>query len=116
MVEREVESTYVEMKSKCGKQFILGSVYKSSNTNEAKLKEHLLEVCTKVKGEKGDKELVMGMDHNMNLLKCHEHSKTQHFLDLIHEQGLMPTITRPTRITKSTATLIDNIFVSTMLQ
>ena len=55
------------------------------------------------------------MDHNLDLLKCHLHKPTKHFQDLLFELGLFPTITRPTRITQTTATLIDNIFVSKKL-
>ena len=115
MIEKEVESTYVEMMAKCGKRIILESVYKSPNTNDDKLKTHLAEVCSKIKQEKYNKELVVGMDHNMDLLKSHEHRCTQQFLDILLNNDLVPTITRPTRITK-TATLIDNVFISKMLQ
>ena len=45
MIEKEVEATYVEMTAKCGKRIILGSVYKSPNTNDDKLKLHLVETC-----------------------------------------------------------------------
>ena len=55
------------------------------------------------------------MDHNFNLLKTQLHKDTQDFLDLNLENNLYPCITRPTRITKTTATLIDNIFASHQL-
>ena len=55
------------------------------------------------------------MDHNLDLLKCHLHEPTKQFYDRLFELGLFPTITRPTRITQTTATLIDNIFVSEKL-
>ena len=116
MIEKEVESTYVEMTAKCGKWIILGSVYKSCNTNDEKLKTHHAEVCSKIKQEKYNKELVVGMDHNMDLLNSHEHRRTQQFLDILLNNDLIPTITRPTRITKTSATLIDNVFISKMLQ
>ena len=116
MMEKEAESTYVEMTAKGGKHIILGSVYKSPNTCENTFKKHLTDLLNKIKFEKGNKELVIGMDHNMNLLKSHEHCKTQQFLDLMLEHELVPTITRPTRITNSMATLIDNIFISKLLQ
>ena len=116
MIEKEVESTYVEMTTKCGKRIILGSVYKSLNTNDEKLKTHLTEVCIKIKQEKYNKELVVSMDHNMDLLKSHEHCCTQQFLDILLNNDLIPTITRLTRITKTSATLIDNVFISRMLQ
>ena len=53
---------------------------------------------------------VIGIDHNMDLLKCSENHKTQKFLDCNLENKMMPCITKPTRITHSSATLIDNIF------
>ncbi len=37
------------------------------------------------------------------------HSTTADFLNLNHSKGLVPTITRPTRVTYSTATLIDMV-------
>ena len=55
------------------------------------------------------------MDHNYDLLKSNEHKKTEEFLDPLINRDLFPTITHPTRITNSSATLIDNIFVSTNL-
>ena len=110
MIEKEVES------AKCGKRIILGSVYKLPNTNDEKLRTHLAEVCIKIKQEKYNKKLVVGMDHNMDLLKSHERRRTQQFLDVLLNNDLIPTITRPTRITKTSATLIDNVFISRMLQ
>ena len=40
------------------------------------------------------------------------HKRTQDFIELNLDNNLLPTITRPTRITKNSATLIDNIIVS----
>ena len=56
------------------------------------------------------------MDHNMDLLKSSTHKLTQNFLHMMIVNGLLPTIMRPTRITQTSATLIDNIFISTLLQ
>ena len=41
---------------------------------------------------------------------------TQNFIELNLESNLLPCITRPTHITKSTATLIDNVLISKNLQ
>ena len=48
----------------------------------------------------------------MDLLKCSTQRNTQHFLEEILSHKLMPCITKPTRITHSSAMLIDNIFSS----
>ena len=45
----------------------------------------------------------------MDFLKCEKQSKTQQFLEKILELSLLATISRPTRITKNSATLIGNI-------
>jgi hypothetical protein len=51
-------------------------------------------------------------DYNVDLLKHDTHPPTSEFLDsnLIH--SLLPTINKPTKVTSSTATLIDNIFTN----
>ena len=61
-------------------------------------------------------ELILGMDQNIDLLKSNEHTNTRKFLDIILDSGLWPVITRPTRITQRSATLIDNIYISKNLQ
>ena len=52
------------------------------------------------------------MDQNLNLLKSSLHNETQVFIDINFDHYLFPCITCPTRITNTSATLIDNIFIS----
>ena len=56
------------------------------------------------------------MDQNIDLLKSKRHEATSKFLDTILSLKLWPVITRPTRITQQSATLIDNIYISYNLQ
>ena len=51
-------------------------------------------------------------DFNVDLLQCENHAVTDNFIDQIYSYGLHPLITRPARITKQSATLIDNIFTT----
>ena len=60
-------------------------------------------------------EIVLGIDHNMDLLKSSQHKSTNLFLETLNELNLLLTITRPSCITQNMATLIDNIFVSEAL-
>ena len=113
--EKELESTYIEIMAKNGKQIILGSLYRPPNTDVKPLFNHLEDTVSKVNQEKGTKELVLGMDHNLDLLKAHIHTQTQKFMNLLLEHNLLSTITRPSQITQQSATLIDNIFVSERL-
>ena len=87
----------------------IGSIYRPPNTKEKPFTQILNNTLAKLK--KSKHEIVHGMDHNLDLLKSHCHAPTHQFLDSILEKDCIPTITRPTRITKSTATLIDNFVV-----
>ena len=55
------------------------------------------------------------MDHNLDPLKSHIHQSTQSLIDIMTRNNMHLTITRPTRITHTTATLIDNIFIDEKL-
>ena len=50
-------------------------------------------------------------DFHLNLLNVESNSKTGNFLDVLALYSLMPNITKPTRATEETSTLIDNIFL-----
>ena len=52
------------------------------------------------------------MDHNYDLLKSATNTSTERFLNIHMDNDLTPCITKPTRVTRKTATLIDNIIVS----
>lgn len=51
-------------------------------------------------------------DFNIDLLKFQVHTKTTDFVNNMFSLGLYPLILKPSRITKDSATLIDNIFVN----
>ena len=93
----------------------MGSSYKAPNTNPSKFTDHVKKVISKVQSERDEKELILCMDHNLDLLKCHLHEPTRAFLDNLVEKGVFLTITCPTRIMQTSATLIDNTFVSSKL-
>ena len=53
-------------------------------------------------------------DMNIDLLKHHTHQQTGGYLDMLNSHDLLPVITKPTRITNHTATLIDHIYTNTV--
>ena len=54
---------------------------------------------------------IIGSDLNFDFLKTDTHIPTIHLLYSVFTNSFVPTITKPTRITHSRATLIDNILV-----
>ena len=59
-----------------------------------------------------NKTLFIVGDMNINILQYINHEDTNAFLNLMYSNGLYPLITKPTRITEKSATLIDNIFTN----
>ena len=51
-------------------------------------------------------------DMSIDFLKVGTHSKTKDYLDMLYSSNLLPVITKPTRITSHTATLIDHIYTN----
>ena len=54
-------------------------------------------------------------DFNTNLLDFETNKKVQNFVNLIFEFSMTPTINKPTRVTKHTATVIDHIITNCIL-
>ena len=113
-VETEIlEHTIVEMKTDT-KNILLVSGYRPPNSNVRKfLKEYkmLIQSLKQLKNH----SIVLGIDHNLDLMKVNKHAQTNEFLEKNLKNNLMPSVSKPTRITTSTATLIDNIFFSERL-
>ena len=57
-------------------------------------------------------ELVIGGDFNIDLLKIENCIYSREFFECNLDNKILSTISKPTRITHSTATLIDNILIS----
>ena len=53
-------------------------------------------------------------DYNIDLLKSSVHSPTLAFLEMMYDKSFYNLISRPTRITNTAATLIDNIYTNSV--
>ena len=114
-----VETRFLEhciVKLKTDKRnILLVSAYRPPNTNARTFLTEYKKLLDKLKKQK-DHEIVIGLDHNLDLLKCHLNQPTNDFLELNLDRKLIPCISKPTRITNKSATLIDNIMISRSLQ
>ena len=83
--EGETESVFIEVLSKNGKKLIVGSMYRPPNTGIEQFSNNLEEIVTKAKRTKSSipLDLIIGMDHNIDLLKCGQHTATQSFVYII---------------------------------
>ena len=107
--EGKFESCFIEIICK-GKNVIAGEVYRIPGTDEKEFLEDYKILVEKISKE--NKEIIIGTDQNLDYLKINRHKNTAKFLETNLAAGLTPTINKPTRITHSSATLIDNIYIS----
>ena len=77
------------------------------------LNDYMSEVLTKIKCEQKYASCLGG--YNIWLLTYSTHDPTQVFVDFLFSYSLLPCITKPTRVTAKSASLIDNIFSNSVL-
>ena len=111
MLNNNIECLFIEIDKDCidkPKNAIVGVLYRPPGTDVTVFNEYLENILEKVKAEK--KLLYLLGDYNIDLLNADKHAASQDFLELVYSHSLLPNITKPTRVTKRSATLIDNIF------
>ena len=91
------------------KNVIIACMYRKPDSQIEKFTCELDELFGEIKN---NKVLYITGDFNIDLIKQDTHSQTKHFIDTIFGMGLFPLITKPSRITNHSATLIDNIFTN----
>ena len=68
------------------------------------------------KNKNTNKNYHIAGDFNLNLLDHDKNKKVRDFLNLIYQNGMIPTINKPTRVTKKTATAIDHIITNSFVE
>ena len=106
--DTEFEICAIEVDNKGGKNSIIIAMYRPPNTNMLKFNSSVNMLCDKLKSE--NKFIYWTGDFNIDLLKTDSHASSNDFLQIMLSNSLYPVITKPTRITDYSATIIDNIF------
>ena len=91
-----------------GSILCVGEIYRVPNTPISDFEITIGQIFPKLKKFKN---IVIGSDHNLDLIKSSLHHPTELFLEWLADNSLIPVITKPTRVAYDTSTLIDNIFV-----
>ena len=111
--ERVFESIFLKVKVSSKKFRIIGNVYRPPNSDIIKFTEIMESILKKISSDKllskAEEIQIMG-DLNINLLNHNSHNATSNFLNTLLTHSLLPLITLPTRITQTSATLLDHIF------
>ena len=91
----------------------MGLIYRPPNDKLEQFKQSLSEILQKIDLKK-KKCYIMG-DFNVDLLKVEESRHSNDVFNCTFSSSFYPLISKPTRITSGSATLIDNIFVNSLV-
>ena len=110
-VNKDIELITVKMFKRVdtsNKNTIILAIYRPPDGDPVVFMEQLGEILDKCDTSKND--VYVAGDFNINLANFETDKTVQQFMDMMQSYSLTPLYNIPTRITKSTATIIDNIF------
>ena len=113
--DQECESLFIEIDKgqlNSDKTVIVGVIYRPPNTSIESFNTKISGIMDILKKE--NKYCYLMGDFNINILNSENHDLTGQFVDIMSSNAFLPLITRPTRITANSATLIDNIFTNNL--
>jgi hypothetical protein len=108
--EESIESVFIEISKNpsCNITPNIGVIYKPPNADIQTFIAKMIEILNKLRSTR--KHCYIMGDFNLDLILHETNANTKMFLDLMHSHAFFPLIDKPTRITATTSTLIDNIF------
>ena len=106
-----MECLTLEIELEGKRNIVIMCVYRTPGTNIDMFKDNLEELMNKLNENKTC--LICG-DTNIDLINVLKHRATSDFLDTLYSRGFYPLISKPSRITRTSATLIDNIFINNL--
>ena len=107
-IDNCAEILSVEITLEKDKKATICCIYRAPNTNLDMLSDFMYNTIFR---NKRNKTIYVCGDFNVDLLQYDKHRDTNNFIDQLYSLGLHPLITRPTRITNHSNTLIDNIYI-----
>ena len=111
--DSEMESLFIEIDSSVfstTNDIVIGVIYRMPDSSVEVFNERINDIMNTIQRE--NKTCYLLGDLNIDFLKCDGHKPTSDFLDTIYSHNLFPLITKPTRVTNHSATLIDHILTN----
>ena len=111
-----METVFIEI-DKCifntGSNIVIGVIYRMHNSSVDVFNDRISDILNVI--QKEHKLCYFLGDLNIDFLKADDHRATGELLDVLYCCNVFPLITKPTRVTSTTATLIDHILTYYLL-
>ena len=106
----DFETVWIQIENSKTKNILCFCIYRHPSSVISKFNDNLEETLSKAEKEKR-LIFIMG-DFNIDLLSYGKDASTNEFINMMFSHHLQPSFLHPTLTTNTSATLIDNIFVS----
>ena len=93
------------------RKLLVGEIYRIPNTSEKLSIDRYGKVIDTLTNSYPTHNIIIGTDQNFDYMKINNNNNISLLFDTFCSAGLIPVIDKPTRITHSSATCIDNIYV-----
>jgi hypothetical protein len=118
--ERILETLFIEITNENNQKIVIGSVYRPGtkcpglNFTEqfAQFSDILSNILSEL-GSKYERVYIFG-DFNLDLLKVNENKFVSEYVDTLFSFGFLQIVTKPTRMSVNSATLIDHILTNSL--
>ena len=111
--DSEMETVFIEIDKYIfgtDSNIVIGVIYRMPNSSVDIFNDRISEVMNVIQKER--KLCYLMGDLNIDFLKADDHRATGELLDVLYCNNVFPLITKPTRGTSTTATLIDHILTN----
>ena len=89
---------------------VIGVIYKPPESNTDTFVAHFSDVLGIISKER--KQCILMGDFNLDLIKVDNSNQTKDFVHSLYTNAFYPTISKPTRVTEHSGTLLDNIITN----
>ena len=106
----DIESLTIEILSENKRNTLVKALYRPPNGQIESFEAFLNNIFPKIKSS--NKLFHTAGDFSLYLLNHDTNTKVKRFLNLVYRNGMIPTINKPARVTRKTATAMDHILTN----
>ena len=107
-----IESLSIEISNKKASNLIFTAIYRPPTGNIKILQQFFKDIFSK---SQNMKHMTFAGDLSINVLDYEYNRTVKKFFNLMYQRNLIPTINKPTRVAKNSATAIDHIITDYVL-